>query len=170
MATSPPERGADDPGQRSQAGGVQTLASRWKSAAPHQRQRRRCRTDRDRGHLDSGGIGLLGTLNDKGIVIRRTHPTGSPSRDDHRVGDNPSTSSGESVAGWPTSTVRSGDTPRVTTADGSGYESDKAEVHLPRPLSRVCRGYSGLVRRLSAGTQPPTRAGEHDLGSTANNV
>jgi hypothetical protein len=81
----------------------------------------------------------------------------------------PSTSSGESATGWPTSKVRYGDTRRLTAADRSGYETGRAEVGLPRPLSRVCRGCFGLVRRLSAGTEPPTRAGEHDLGCTANN-
>lgn len=74
------------------------------------------------------------------------------------------------VAGWSTSALRSDDTTREMVADGSGYESDRTEVHLLGPLSRVCRGDSGLVRRLNAGTQPATRAGEHDLGSTASNV
>jgi hypothetical protein len=48
--------------------------------------------------------------------------------------------------------------------------SDRAEVRLLGRLSRVCLGDFGLVRRLSAGTEPATRAGKHDLGSTANNV
>ena len=39
-----------------------------------------------------------------------------------------STSSCQSVSGWPTSEVRSGDIPRLTTADGPGNESDRAEV------------------------------------------
>jgi hypothetical protein len=81
-----------------------------------------------------------------------------------------SISSGEPVAGWPTSTVRSGDTPRVTAADDSGYESDKAEVHLLGPMSRMCRGDSRLVRRLKAGTQRATGAEERGHGSKGSNV
>jgi hypothetical protein len=81
-----------------------------------------------------------------------------------------SISSGEPAAGWPTSKVRVGDTPRVTAADGSGYESGRAEVHLLGPLSRMCRGDSRLVRRLEAGTQPATGAEERGHGSKGNNV
>jgi hypothetical protein len=81
-----------------------------------------------------------------------------------------SISSGEPAAGWSTSTVRSDDTPRVTAAEDSGYQIYRAEVRLLGPLSRMRRGDSGLVRRLNAGTQPATRDGDHDLGSTAGNV
>jgi Fur family transcriptional regulator, stress-responsive regulator len=58
------------------------------------------RPDSTKDHTDTvvrteiGGISTravydpLGTLNDKGIIIRRLQPTGRPSLYEHRIGDN----------------------------------------------------------------------------------
>jgi hypothetical protein len=88
VAASPPERGADDPGQRSQAGEYK----RWPLGGglpPSTKDNTEVAVRAEIGATSSGAVlGLPRTL-DEGIVIWRIKPTVSPSRGDHRVGDTP---------------------------------------------------------------------------------
>lgn len=65
-------------------------------------------------------------------------------------------SSGEPVGGWPTSTVRSGDTARVTATDLSGYEIDKAVSPTRTDVSSVSRRFRSR----------PTAQSEHTASDT----
>jgi hypothetical protein len=88
VATSPAERGADGPGQRSQAG----ADKRWHlgGGLPHSTKDNTDAAVRaEIGAISTRGVfDPLGTLNDKRIIIRRIQPARSPSRDKHRAGVN----------------------------------------------------------------------------------
>lgn len=123
-------RSADDPGQRLQA----DHDKRWRLGGRVMEQT----ANFDRGRIPCGCIRRqscssplarsaghsqhlafdgrcpsdpLGTLNDKGIIIRRVQPAGSASRDEHRVGDNLQHLIRRTCSRMANSTVRSGDTP-----------------------------------------------------------
>ena len=94
---------------------------------------------------------------DNGAIFRRIQRAGSPSRVQRRGTSTTIVSSGDPAAGRSSSTVRSGVMARAT-------RSTEPRFIYPVSLSRVCRGHSGLVRRLKRAPSMRHERRQHDLG------